>query len=71
MATIINNPGEGGGGSGLAIVVGVLVALALVGLFIVYGLPALRGGGAPAPESGGVDVNVELPAGGSGGEAMP
>lgn len=74
MATIINNPGEAReGSSGVGIVVGVLVAVILVGLFVVFGLPAIRGG-TPAPSNGGVDVNVQLPAagaeaGGGGGEA--
>ena len=61
MATIINNPGNTeGGGSSIAVIVGVIVLVAIVGLFFVYGLPAMRSG-TPAPQETAIDVNVKLP----------
>ncbi len=60
MATVINNPSSED--SGVGVIIGVLVAIILVVLFFVYGLPALRG---PAPaDNGGINVNVDLPSGG-------
>ena len=69
MATIINNPsgGEPAGSSGMGMVVGVLIVIALVALFIIFGLPMIRGGAAPAPENPGVNVDVNLPTGGGSG----
>lgn len=59
MTTVINNPnGSDGGSSG--VIVGVLVALVIVGLFVVYGLPALRN-----QNNGGAEIKVQLPTGGS------
>lgn len=65
MATIINNPnsdGEGTGGS-MGMVFGIVIAIAIIVLFVVYGLPALRnsntqrsGTQVNVPES--VDVNL-------------
>ncbi|MEO5635097.1 MAG: hypothetical protein ABIS26_00040 [Candidatus Paceibacterota bacterium] len=63
MTTVINNPGQGTSeGSGMGMVVGVILAIILIGLFLVYGLPRLRGNNAPS----NVDVNVQLPSGNSG-----
>lgn len=62
MPTVINNPSSDS--SGVGVIVGVLVAIVLIVLFFVYGLPGLRGAG--APDNGGVNVNVDLPGGGSG-----
>ncbi len=43
MTTIINTPPSGeNSDSGLSLVVGVVIAIGLIVLFIVYGLPALR-----------------------------
>lgn len=62
MTTVVNNPGGGSGDSGGAgIVLGVLLAIVLIGLFFVYGLPAMRGN--QAPQNGSIDVNVQLPTG--------
>ncbi len=70
MATIINNPGSGsngennGGGAGM--IIGIIVAIVIVALFVIYGLPAMRGTSNDAtpnsteinvPDS--VDVNVD------------
>lgn len=63
MATVINNPPAGGntasgdGGSGMGMVLGILLAIIIVFLFIVFGWPAMRGNGGetgtttPAPNT--------------------
>lgn len=64
MATIINNPGDGGDrGPGAGLVIGIVVAVILVVLAFVYLIPAIRGsggnGGTPqvnVPSK--VDINV-------------
>jgi hypothetical protein len=59
MPTIINNP-SGESDSGLGMVLGVIIALILIALFFVYGLPALRN--ASTPQSGGTtNIQVEVP----------
>lgn len=63
MATVINNPGDNSDGSGMGMVVGVILAIVIIGLFLVYGLPRLRGNNTPS----NVDVNVQLPTGGNNG----
>jgi hypothetical protein len=63
MATIVNTPGTTREGSGTGLIVGVLLAIVLIALFFIYGLPAIRGTGSDAgttvniPEN--VDVNVQ------------
>lgn len=43
MTTIINTPPSGeNSDSGLGLVLGIIIAIGLVALFIIYGLPALR-----------------------------
>lgn len=62
MATIVNNPGNGDSGSGMGMIVAVIVLLAVVLLFFVYGLPAIRQAGSPqinVPSE--IDVNVTTP----------
>lgn len=59
MPTVINNPGNGEG-SGAGLIVGVIVAIALAGLFIIYGIPALRNNQA-SQGTKSLDVNVTLP----------
>lgn len=62
MTNIVNTPPAGNdSGSGVGIILGVLVALIIVVLFFVYGLPALRQGASPDNSSGAIDVNVKLP----------
>lgn len=51
MTTVINNPG-GEGGSGVGIIVGVVLAIAIIAIFFIYGLPALRN------NNGGTNINV-------------
>ncbi|MDD5050934.1 MAG: hypothetical protein PHV93_04350 [Candidatus Pacebacteria bacterium] len=60
MATIINTPGTPSEDSGLGIVLGVLIAIIVIVLFFVYGLPAIRGNQTPQT-SNGINVNVSLP----------
>lgn len=63
MPTVINNPrNDGGNDSGVGLIVGILIAIVIVVLFFVYLLPAIRGGQTPqTPNTGGADVNVQLP----------
>lgn len=65
MATVINNPGEG---SGAGTIIGIVVAIILLALLFIYGLPALRGtgGGTDAP-SANVDINLPNGVNGNGG----
>jgi hypothetical protein len=63
MTTVVNNPGEG---SGAGTIIGIVVAIILIALLFIYGLPAIRGGSAPAP---GANINVTVPTGSSGGGA--
>lgn len=67
MATIINNPSGGDSShSGVGLIIGIVLALVVIVLFFIYGLPALRnlGGG-----GGGTNINVTLPEGTPGGGA--
>ena len=65
MTTIVNTPRSGESDSGLGLILGIIIAIALVVLFIVYGLPALRNNQAPA-EQPGTNINVTLPSDNSG-----
>jgi hypothetical protein len=61
MTTIINTPPAGeSADSGLSLIFGIIIALILVALFFVYGLPAIRSNGV-APKANDVNVNVKLP----------
>lgn len=68
MATIINNPDTGARDSGgMGLIVGVILAILIVALFVIYGLPAIRGTdrsgtNVNVPEK--VDINVNNPSGG-------
>lgn len=43
MTTIINTPPSGeSSDSGLGLILGIIIAIGLVALFLIYGLPALR-----------------------------
>lgn len=61
MTTIVNTPPTGeSADSGLGLILGIIIALVLVALFFVYGLPAIRANNI-APKANNVDVNVQLP----------
>lgn len=62
MTTVVNNPGEG---SGAGTIIGIIVAIILLALLFIYGLPAIRGGGGTAAPSADIDIN--LPDGVNGG----
>ena len=55
MTTVINTPGTTQESSGVGLVVGVIVAIVIVALFLMYGLPALRG---TANDGGGTNINI-------------
>lgn len=61
MPTVINNPETSGGDSGLGVIIGVIIAIILIALFFVYGLPAIRGTNPPADDNNGTNINVEIP----------
>lgn len=62
MTTVINTPPSAeSSDSGLGLVLGVILALILVALFFVYGLPAIRNNNA-VPQNGNIDVNITVPA---------
>ncbi len=65
MTTIVNTPRGESTDSSLGLILGVIIAIALVVLFFVYGLPALRQGQSQ-PNGGNTDINVTLPGGGTG-----
>ena len=61
MTTVINNPGNSeGSDSSVGMILGVIVFLVVVGLFFVYGLPAIRNSRV-TPPNGNIDINVKLP----------
>lgn len=62
MTTVINTPGNSNSDSGFGLVFGIIIAIGLVVLFVIYGLPALR------RNNGGdnLNVNVTLPGNDSG-----
>ena len=65
MATIVNNPDSGSGGAGGWIIAAVIIlVVALVAIFVWPGYG--RGTDAPAAPT---QVNVQLPAAGTGGDA--
>ncbi len=59
METVINTPSKLDGSSGVSLIIGILIALVLVVLFLVYGLPAIRNQNAQAYS---VKINVNTPA---------
>ncbi len=73
MADVINNykggarTGEDSGGAGL--IIGVIIALLLIVLFFVYGLPAIRNSG--ADQGRDVNVDVQLPDTNTGSTVTP
>lgn len=70
MATIINNPSDGtAAGSGMGVIVGVIVALVVLALFFIYALPALRGN--TGEQDGSATINVDLPNPGTTEDSNP
>ncbi|MBA3284215.1 MAG: hypothetical protein H0U27_04045 [Nitrosopumilus sp.] len=65
MATIVNTPREH---SNTGLIVGLVLAVLLLILFFVYGLPNMGGSAAPATDgaTGGANLNVDVPGVGSG-----
>jgi hypothetical protein len=63
MATVINNPSNEGSGAGT--IIGIVVAIILIALLFIYGLPALRGSstGTTATPGASANVDVTLPTG--------
>lgn len=61
MATVINNPSEG---TGAGMIIGIVVAVILIALLFIYGLPALKGDGASNTPS--ANINVQLPSANDG-----
>jgi predicted metalloprotease len=66
MTTVVNNPAptSGNGDSGMGMVIGIIVVILVVILLVLFGLPALRGGGGTdvpdtnAPAGGGTEINI-------------
>jgi hypothetical protein len=60
MATVINNPNDTADSSGLGVIVGVIIALALIILAVFYFVPAIRGAGdaGGGAGAGGTQINV-------------
>lgn len=58
MATTINNAGEG---TGAGTILGIVVAVIIIALLFIYGLPALRGTTTDTSPAG-TNVNISLPA---------
>ena len=65
MATVINNPGnttsDDGAGVGLGMIVGIILAVVVIALLAIYGIPALRISSAPTQPAGATNINVTLP----------
>ena len=63
MATVINNPSNGESGSGIGTILGIVLLAIIAFLFLVYGLPMLRGGqSVTVPQvniPSKIDVNVQ------------
>lgn len=62
MATIVNNPGPSNtDGSGVGMVIGIILAIIVIALFIIYGVPAMRGGNTgPSTPTGGTNANINV-----------
>lgn len=62
MATVINNPPSEGSGAGT--IIGLVLAVIIIALLFIYGLPMVRGTNDTAAP--GANVNINLPTGSSG-----
>jgi competence protein ComGC len=67
MATVINNPNDGGGAG---VIVGAVVVIIILAVLFIYGIPAIRGNNTTITNStsttSNTDVNLGLPAATSG-----
>jgi hypothetical protein len=61
MATIVNNPaGSTSNGSGMGMILGIILVLAIAFVFFVYGLPMITQSTTPQVNvPGQIDVNVQ------------
>ncbi|MBM3256818.1 MAG: hypothetical protein FJY98_00600 [Candidatus Liptonbacteria bacterium] len=67
MATVVTPPEGGGNGTVLGVILGILIG-AIIILFIMYGLPAMRGTPQTQPtpqEQPDINLRLNLPGGGS------
>lgn len=62
MATVINNPSDNSGGSG--ILIGIVVAALFMIVIFVYGLPLIMKD--DTTKNPGASINLQLPAGDNG-----
>ena len=62
MATVINNPSDNSGGSG--ILIGIVVAALFMVVIFVYGLPLVMKD--DTPQNPSASINLELPTGNNG-----
>ncbi len=67
MTTIVNTPPSGeSSDSGLGLILGVVVAIALIALFFVFGLPVLRQNSNQSGNTNTIVVPIRGPAGATG-----
>lgn len=78
MATIINNPSDTrpvvtSDDSGVGMIVGLVVALVLIVLFVMYVLPGFQGASTSAPvdTAPATNINLTVPNGTTGGTVTP
>ena len=68
MATIINTPGTSGNNdSSAGLVVGIIVAIVVVALILLYAIPGLRKNSGNTTNS--PSINIQPPSGSSGGSS--
>jgi len=59
MSTVINNPSDSReDSSGVGMIVGIVLAVSLVGLFFLYLLPMIQNLGTPTPNTTEIKVNI-------------
>ncbi len=64
MTTVINTPPTNNGEStGFGLIIGIILTVLVIGLFFIYGLPALRNSGEnrPQTENSNTEIRVTLP----------
>lgn len=67
MTTIVNTPSSGeSSDSGLGLILGAVMAIALITLFFIYGLPALRQNNNQSGSTNTIVVPIVGPAGATG-----